>query len=182
MPPKEPTGNVARQMAAAPMQPEGQTEPQTVAAAPPVQTAAPAEAAKTVELTGWRKRFAGIYNLDNVLFNQPRTQSKTYDENGRKSRKVALVAIEIGNTGLYQKGHIYAVQLTGAKKAKAEFSFLGSTGQSSVGTEDAQCKADLDGFKAEVAKKYGMWVKENPIALAAAAADQEEVELDGIQL
>jgi hypothetical protein len=105
-------------------------------------------------------------------------QSKTYDNSdGSKSRKIATVTVEIGTSGTVLRGTIYAKR-SARGRTTAEFSFMGTTGQSSVSTLTPEAKADMEHYKLAVARRGAEWAEQNKAALAA-QSESNSPELKG---
>src|SRR5689334_10658236 len=136
-------------------------------------------------VNGKPNRFAALFSA--IIFKPASASAKTYDENGRKSRKVANVLLEFANpttgkgSGIFVKGRIAAVQTTGQRKSKAEFKFFAAQnmGQCIV-TDDEQATRDMAAYAKHVEAKYADYRKQ--LAISGVGEDSEGVELDDISL
>jgi hypothetical protein len=122
-------------------------------------------------------RFAAVFTA--VLFTVAENgQVNEREKSGLKSRKLANVLVEVGGTGGYIRGSIYARLPKGATVPYAEFTFTGTQFASAFCVRDEQAKEDLNEWRRSVADLYADWRKENGIA--AAAAPTTGPVLDGI--
>ena len=180
-------GEMAAAMAAAPRNARTQREQnapkveQTATDSTPTPTESAEIPAITESAPATRSALASV--LGRVQF-KPSDNVKVFtnDRTGVKSRKIANVLVELGNTGVFVRGSIYARQGAKDTKARAEFSWFGANMQTCLTPEDAQSKADMQSLQNNIAVGYAKWLKDNPQQQAAAASQQEVVELDGLSL
>ena len=121
-------------------------------------------------------RFDAIFT--GIIFKAASASAKTYDEGGRKTRKIANVLIEVCNSGSFLKGSVRAVQNAGEAKPHAEFGFFGAVNQGTcIVADDAQADADLLAFRAAVVVKFGEWRKKTG-SIASVSAPVDALVLD----
>lgn len=109
-----------------------------------------------------------------ITFKAASPTTKTYDENGRKSRKLATVMVEIGKTAAFVEGKIDAVSVNGGPY-KAVFGFFGAQNRGScIKADDPAAIADLEAYKRHVEAEFLNWRKANgtvTTAVQTAGAD-----------
>lgn len=126
---------------------------------------------EALKVLGKTNRFAVMYG--GWLFT-PSDSIEVYKQERKRtlSQKMANVTLEIGKTGVYVSGSIYARQRIGAKTAHPEFSFKGSQGQSAIMVDSEKAKSELTAFRKFMADEYNAWRKEQNIPLAATSQTQ----------
>lgn len=163
-------------------QPTGQTPP---AVPPTTEQQAPAAAMLVGTLNGKPNIFRAMFSA--VLFKPAAASAKTYEDGGRKQKKLAQVLLEICNpatgkgSGVFVKGRIAAIQEAGQKKPRAEFKFFGAQNQGvCIVTDDEAATRDLAAFSKHIEAEYKTYRKDNAAAIATVQAD--ETELDDLSL
>jgi hypothetical protein len=144
------------------------------------QAAAAPRAARSEAPKDKGNRFDALFT--GMVFKPASATAKTYDEGGRKTKKIGNVLLELAGSATYIKGSVKAVQSTGETKPHAEFGFFGAVNQGTcLVTDDLAAQQDMDAFKARVVREFATWRKANGNT-GVTASPSEVVTLDDMNL
>jgi hypothetical protein len=145
---KNDIGNTAREMAAAPLPPRPEPPPAV-------------EVDDDAEGTPALGRIpANPLGFSSVVFRAANVAGKVYEEDGRKTKKIAAVLVELGSSKHYLKGSVKLVMYPGRVRAVKEFGFFGAKNQGScLAGDDPSGLIAVAGVRAAVVKLHGEWSK-----------------------
>lgn len=166
-------GNMAREMAAAPLKPHDE----------PAVREEPAEPMHTsdgsnVPPSKERNRFDALFT--SVVFTPSESDTVyTRQSSGLKSRKLANVLVELSHAGAYIRGAVYARLPKGKAKPYAELTFMGNQQSICIVTQDENAKSELIDWRNRAADAYATWRAQQNIAPTAGGRTTGP-ELDGV--